>query len=150
MHGSEKWKGSCSVMSDYLQPHGPQPTRLLCPWDFPGKSTVVGCHCLLRSVYIICIYYLYTHSPFIRERYGNALQYSCLENPVDRGAWWAAVHRVTQSWTRLKQLSMHACMHWRRKWQPTPVFLPRECQGWRTLIGCCLWGHTELDMTEVT
>ena len=34
--------------------------------------------------------------------------YSCLENPVDRGAWWAAVHGVTQSWTQLKHLSMHA------------------------------------------
>ena len=42
-----KWKWSCSVMSDTLQPHGLQPTRLLCPWDFPGKSTGVGCHCLL-------------------------------------------------------------------------------------------------------
>ena len=36
---------------------------------------------------------------------GNLLQYSCLENPLDRGAWWAAVYGVTQSWTRLKQLS---------------------------------------------
>ena len=44
------------------------------------------------------------------EGNGNPLQYSCLENPVDRGAWWAAVHRVTQSWTRLKRLSMHACI----------------------------------------
>ena len=34
--------------------------------------------------------------------HGNPLQYSCLENPMDRGAWWATVHRVTQSWTRLK------------------------------------------------
>ena len=34
---------------DSSQPHGLQPTRLLCPWDFPGKSTGVGCHCLLRS-----------------------------------------------------------------------------------------------------
>ena len=41
---------------------------------------------------------------------GNPLQYSCLENPVDRGAWRAAVHRVAQSWTRLKRLSMHACI----------------------------------------
>uniref|UniRef100_A0A8C6FY67 ABC transporter domain-containing protein n=1 Tax=Moschus moschiferus TaxID=68415 RepID=A0A8C6FY67_MOSMO len=41
----------------------------------------------------------------IGEGNGNPLQYSCLENPVDRGAWWAAVHRVTQSQTRLKQLS---------------------------------------------
>ena len=38
---------------------------------------------------------------------GNPLQYSCLENPMDRGAWWATVHRVTKSQTRLKQLSMH-------------------------------------------
>ena len=47
MHESEKWKWSCLVMSDSQQPHGLQPTRLLHPWDFPGKSTGVGCHCLL-------------------------------------------------------------------------------------------------------
>ena len=40
--------------------------------------------------------------------YGNSLQYSCLENPMDGGGWWAIVHRVTQSQTQLKQLSMHA------------------------------------------
>ena len=39
---------------------------------------------------------------------------------------------------------------WRRKWQPTPVFLPGESQGQRSLVGCRLWGHTESDMTEVT
>ena len=44
---SSEWKWSRSVMSDSSQPHGVQPTRLLCPWDFPGKSTWVGCHCLL-------------------------------------------------------------------------------------------------------
>ena len=42
MHESEKWKGSCSVVSDSSRPHGLQPTRLLRPWDFPGKSTGVG------------------------------------------------------------------------------------------------------------
>ena len=47
MHKSERWKWSCSVMSNSLRPHGLQPTRLLRPWDFPGKSTGVGCHCLL-------------------------------------------------------------------------------------------------------
>ena len=41
-------------------------------------------------------------------------------------------------------------MHWRRKWQPTPVFLPGESQGWQSLVGCSLWGRTELDMTEAT
>ena len=43
MHESEKWKWSHSVMSDSSRPHGLQPTRLLHPWDFPGKSTGVGC-----------------------------------------------------------------------------------------------------------
>ena len=48
MHESEKWKWSRSVVPDSSRPHGLQPTRLLCPRDFPGKSTGVGCHCLLR------------------------------------------------------------------------------------------------------
>jgi len=48
LHESEKWKWSRSVVSNPQQPHGLQPSRLLHPWDFPGKSTGVGCHCLLR------------------------------------------------------------------------------------------------------
>ena len=48
MHESEKWKWSHSVMSDSLWRYGLQPTRVLRLWDFPGKSTGVGCHCLLR------------------------------------------------------------------------------------------------------
>ena len=47
-------------------------------------------------------------------------------------------------------LTLFTFMHWRRKWQPTPVFLPGEAQGWGKLIVCCLWGRTESDMTEVT
>ena len=47
MHASEKWKWSRSVVSNSSRSHGLQPTRLLHPWDFPGKSTGVGCHCLL-------------------------------------------------------------------------------------------------------
>ena len=38
----------------------------------------------------------------LREENGNLLKYSCLESPMDRGAWWATAHRVTKSWTRLK------------------------------------------------
>ena len=47
-------------------------------------------------------------------------------------------------------LSLFSFMHWRRKWQPTPVFLPGESQGQGSLAGCCLWGHTESDTTEAT
>ena len=56
--------------------------------------------------------------------------------------------RVGHDW--VTSLSLFTFMHWRRKWQPTPVFLPGEFQGWGSLVGCCLWGHTELDTTEVT
>ena len=48
MHESEKWKWGRSVVSDSSRPRGLQPTRLLRPWDFSGKSTGVGCHCLLH------------------------------------------------------------------------------------------------------
>ena len=50
MHESEKWKWSHSVVSDPQWPRGLQPSRLLHPWDFPGESTGVGCHCLLRTL----------------------------------------------------------------------------------------------------
>ena len=45
-----KW--SHSVVSNSLRPHVRQPTRLLCPWDFPGKSAGVGCHCLLQGIFL--------------------------------------------------------------------------------------------------
>ena len=121
------------------------------------------------------------------------LQYSCLENPMDGRAWWAAVHGVAKSQTWLSDvtftfhfhalekemathsstlawkipwteepgrlqfmgslrvghdwatsLSLFTFTHWRRKWQPTPVFLPGESQGQGSLVGCRLWGHTQL------
>ena len=48
------------------------------------------------------------------------------------------------------QFSLFTFLHWRRKWQPTPVFLPGESRGWGSLVGCRLWGHTESDTTEAT
>ena len=56
--------------------------------------------------------------------------------------------RVRYDW--VTSLSLFTFMHWGRKWQPTPVFLPGESQGWRSLVGCRLWGCTESDTTEVT
>ena len=51
---------------------------------------------------------------------------------------------------RATSLSLFTFTHRRRKWQPTPVFLPGESQGQRRLVGCHLWGRTESDTTEVT
>ena len=72
-----------------------------------------------------------------------------VENPMDGGARWAAVHGVAKSRTRLSDFTF-TFIHWRRKWQPTPVVLPGESQGRRSLVGCRLWGHIQSDTTEAT
>ena len=157
-----------------------------------------------------------------RGRNGYPLKYSCLGNPMDRGAWWAPWgHKKSDTAEQLSEhirmhyqsnfhivlslstylsvfaviytfhngegngnplqysfawkipwmeepgrlqsmgslgvghnwatsLSLFTFMHWRRKWPPTPVFLPGESQERGSLVGCRLWGRTELDMTEAT
>ena len=89
--------------------------------------------------------YLNTRLPF-GEGNVTPLQHSFLENPMDGGAWWAAVHGVAKSLSNFT----FTFMHWRRKWQPTPVFSPGESQGRGSLVGCRLWGCTESDTTEAT
>ena len=98
---------------------------------------------------------------------GNPLQYSCLENPMDRGSWWAAAHGIAKSWPQLSDFTFidtiglprwlsgkeSACQSrrwgfnpwvrkilWKRNWQPTPVFLPGKCHGQRSLAGYGPWG----------
>ena len=82
------------------------------------------------------------------EGNGNPLQFSCLENPMDRGAWWAAVHGVAKSRIRLSVFTF-TLTHWRRKWQPTRVL------AWRIPAmgepgGLLSMGRIELDTTEAT
>ena len=61
---------------------------------------------------------------------------------------WKIPWTVGYDWST--SLSLFTFMHWRRKWQPTPVFLLGESLGRGSLVGCRLWGHTESDTTEVT
>ena len=87
-------------MSYTLQPHGLQHARLPCPSPTPGACSnscpsSQWCHPTISSS---------------GEGNGNTLQYSCLENPVDRGAWWAAIHRLAKNQTQLTQLSIRACI----------------------------------------
>ena len=63
--------------------------------------------------------------------HGNACQYSCLEKPMGRGAWWSTVHGFAKSWTQLKFYTH------------TPVLLPGKSHGWRSLVGCSPWGRWE-------
>ena len=147
-------------MSDFVQSHRRQPTRLPRPWDSPGKNTGVGCHFLLQCMKVkvkslSCVRPLATswtaayQAPpsmgFARQEYwsglplpspismllvlktlpanagdlgsitglgrspgegnGNPLQYSCLANPMDGVAWWATVHGVAKSRTRLSDFT---------------------------------------------
>ena len=82
------------------------------------------------------------------EGNGTPFQYSCLENPMaEKPGWLQSMRsgRVGHHWAT--SLSLFTFLHWRRKWQPTPVFLPGESQGWGSLVGCRLWGRTESDTT---
>ena len=102
---------------------------------------------------------------------GNPLQYSSLENPMDGGACWATVHGVTKSRTQLSDFTFTfpggsdgkaICLQgrrpgfylwvgnipWRSEWLPTLVFLPREFNGQRKLVGYSSCGCNESDSTN--
>ena len=85
------------------------------------------------------------------EGNGTPLQYSCLENPMDGGAWWAAVHGVTKSWTRLSDFSFTFHFHALEKEMATysSVFawrIPGTGGAWWAAV----YGVAELDTTEAT
>ena len=85
------------------------------------------------------------------EGNGTPLQYSCLENPMDGGAWWAAVHGIAKSRTRLSDFTFTFHFHALEKEMATnSCVLAWRIQGQRSLVGCHLWGHTESDTTEAT
>ena len=116
------------------------------PWmEEPGRLQSMGS---LESDTTELLHFHFSLS-WIGEGNGNPLQCSCLENPRDRGAWWAAIHGLAKSRALLSDFTF-TFMHWRRKWQPTPVFLPGESRGQQSLVGCRLWGRTESDRTEAT
>ena len=88
----------------------------------------------------------------VGEGNGSPLQYSSpgkshgWRSLVGYSPWGCEESDVTE------RLHFHFSlfMHWRRKWQPTPVFFPGESHEQGSLVGCCLWGHTESDTTEAT
>ena len=103
-------------------------------------------------IFTVPIFRLVLQGPHLASEKAMAPHSSTLAWKIPRteepgGLQWA--HGVAKSQTRLSDF-LFTFMHWRRKWQPTPVFLPGESQGRWNLVGCRLWGHTESDMTEVT
>ena len=87
----------------------------------------------------------------VGEGDGTPLQYSCLENPMDRGAWQAALHGVAKSRTQLSDFTFTFHFHALEKEMATHS----SVLAWRipetgSLVGCRLWGRTESDTTEAT
>ena len=93
------------------------------------------------------VYYSHRVEYYSGEGNGTPLQYSCLENPMDGGAWQAAVHGVEKSQTGLSDFTFTFHVHALEKETATHC---RESQGRGSLVGCRLWGRTESDTTEVT
>ena len=149
MHESEKSKWSRSVESDPQRPHGLQPSRLLCPRDFPGKSTGVGCHCLLRAptlyysqtppppskiihIYVVCVHYSYMINIFMSIKILSVRAQSCpiLCNPMDYGPWGASVHGISQARTlEWVAISLSREYSWPRDW---------NCISCTSYIGRCI------------
>ena len=93
-----------------------------------------GCGIVVLASSVFPLTICFTHCS-IGEGNGNPLQYSCLKNPRDGRVWWLPSMgslRVGHNWAT--SLSLFTFMHWRRKWQPTPVFLPGESQGRGSLV----------------
>ena len=158
-------------MFDSLQPHGLQHTRLPCPsptsrvnsnscplsrWCHPTvSSSVVPFSSRLQSFPVSGSFstsWLFASGSLSMEKamasHSSTLAWRILWMEEPGRLQSMGLLRVRHNWAA--SLSLFTFMHWRRKWQPTPVFLPGESQGWRSLVGCHLWDHTESDTTEVT
>ena len=137
MHEIEKWKWSHWVVSNSQRPHGLKPTRLLHPWGFPGKSTGMGCHCLLHSYSLVN-----SISPKLSSQYKRLRL---------RLALASMVAQMVKNLPEMGRPSFNPWIRkipWRREWLPTPVFLPGESHGLRNLAGYNPQGRKELDTTE--
>ena len=89
--------------------------------------------------------------PFIGEGNGTPLQYSCLESPMDGGAWWAAVHGVAKSQTQRSDLTFTFHFYELEKEMAThSSVLAWRIPGTAEPGGRCLWGRTESDTTDAT
>ena len=140
------WKlySFCYAMSLYKTPH----EKLLLEWNIKRKN--------LFPLTTETLYYIEKHVTL-------HLPTLCFLLPRSSKTDLIVIHIITLVplatfgsfsclwfWFLIFSLIILKSASWRRKWQPTPVFLPGESQGWWSLVGCHLWGRTESDTTEVT
>ena len=124
-------------------------------FNFLPQLCSFTCSVLSNSLSLSTVIFFFNYSQLaeiMREGNGTPLQHSCLENPMDGGAWWAAVHGVAKSRTGLSDFSFTFHFHALEKEMETysSVLATGESQGRGSLVGCRLWDRTELDTTEAT
>ena len=141
----------------------PRPLSLACRW-LPSTSSHGLSSCLCASLVSFCVsrFSLLRRTPSLdwMKVYPKSLIWTSMAAHSSTLAWkipWTEEPGRLQSMGSLRVghdwvtwLSLFTLMHWKRKWQPTPVFLPGESQGRGSLVGCRLWGRTESDTAEVT
>ena len=100
---------------------------------------------LYKTDFFVCVYLVFSEKAMAPHSSTLAWKIPWMEEPGRLQSMGSL--RVGHDW--VTSFSLSTFMHWRRKWQPIPVFLTGESQGPGSLVGCCLWGHTESDTTEV-
>ena len=153
-------------MSNSLRPHGPQPTRLLCPWDFPGKSTGVGCHHLLRYkiqlehsknaickpvmsqrnrrimqhlCYLIAVHaYIHSTSHYLLGQFSSVAQLCpTLCDPIDCSLPGSSVHGIFQAIVlEWIAISFSSGSSWPRDWTQVSRIADRRFTVWATREVC--------------
>ena len=141
-------------MSDSVQPHRRQPTRLHCPWDSPGKNTGAGCHFLLQCMKVKSKSEVAQLRPTLSDPMACSLPGSSIHGIFQaRVLEWGAIafsngHVHLQAIRRQLNNFGNVAREWRRQWHPTPVLLPGKSHGQRSLVGCSPWGCKESDTAE--
>ena len=156
-------------MSDSVQPHRRQPTRLHCPWDSPGKNTGVSCHFLLRCMKLKSQSEVAQSCPTLSDPMDCSLPGSSIHGTFQAKSTGVGCHCLLQT-----TLRSGYCHYWAsrwhsikesppnvgdtrdsgsipgsgrfpqsRKWQLTPVFLPGKFHGPRSIVGYSPWDHKE-------
>ena len=112
-----------------------------------GKTTALTKENFVDNV-ISLIFYLGLSLEKAMAPHSSTLAWRILWTEEPGGLQSMGSLRIRDDWAT--SFSLFTFMHWRRRRQSTPVFLPGDSHGWGSLVGCYLWGHTESDTTEAT
>jgi len=136
---NESVQFSHSVVSSSLRPHGLQHARPPCPSPTPGVYSLMSIELVMPSNHLTLCHPLLLSSIFPSIR--------VFSNESVLRTRWLSGKEFSYQYRRHRFTSRVGKILWRRAWQPTPVFLPREAHGQRSLAGYSPWGHKQFEKT---